>query len=579
MNRDNAIIEAIIKKYNLAEKDERGYYYIEIMSDVKNSNIENYIADIFLNNNFKNIEDVNEHIYNFVYDVYAETETDYLMDIYENIAEHWNEFGDYEIDPESLKELVLEFVYVNYDNIYNDIYNLNLNCFVALTNTNNEMNYDFSESNLWEYRRNDSGNGKDGEFSYDDFESLHNSNKFLCLSQGENMYLLYDYIFNYNNKTKYSEFIDSLGEEYMNATYGGCVIFLCSIPVKDYINIKFETNKNNGIIVSANAVGGIFDWTNGSGGPLELKLNNDIALKPGMFKLFIDGEIGYSVDETYGLTNSEWKENVIKIINIKNNRNDKKILESLIKKYGIAGVKGAINKLNEALDKPLFRKPINFIGGTQDDIFKTLDKMINDGELDYVDIWNVYTKYDINDELVYEILARNNWKNVSPNNRRFVLDMFGKYFDNAYADHLVDIDNDGMAYITEDIDTGQYTSVRDRRTISNDIDNSYYLKVRKLRRALDNTDDPIEIRKIQKNIDNLKREYRLNEWNMWDGDKRRTYRSDRMSITHNHQSRYKNDPELNAHIKRLERQLENTTDEQEAEYLQRRIDKLKRLYN
>lgn len=262
---------------------------------------------------------------------------------------------------------------------------------------------------------------------------------------------------------------------------------------------------------------------------------------------------------------------------MKNNRNDKKILESLIKKYGSAGVKNAINKLNEALDKPLFRKPINFIGGTQDDIFKTLDQMINDGELDYVDIWDVYTKYDINDELVYEILARNNWKNVSPNNRRFVLDMFGKYFDNAYAEHLVDIDNDGMAYIVEDIDTGQYTSARDRKSSHNNIDNDYYLKVRKLRRALDNTDDPIEIRKIQKRIDQLKQEYGLNEWNMWDGDKRRTYSDNRMSITHNHQSRYKDDPEYHEHIKRLEAQLRKTTDPQEAEYLERRINKLKSL--
>lgn len=113
------LLKQLLKNIIQLKKDERGYYYIEINSDIKNSNIEkDDIADIFLNNNFKNIEDINDHIYNFIYDAYAETETDYLMDIYENIAEHWNEFADYEIDLESLKELVLEFVYVNYDDIY-----------------------------------------------------------------------------------------------------------------------------------------------------------------------------------------------------------------------------------------------------------------------------------------------------------------------------------------------------------------------------------------------------------------------------------------------------------------------------
>lgn len=114
----------------------------------------------------------------------------------------------------------------------------------------------------------------------------------------------------------------------------------------------------------------------------------------------------------------------------------------------------------------------------------------------------------------------------------------------------------------------------------------------------------IERRKLEYNydndlgiIDNEGNEYHpytgkmmnesINEWNMWDGDKRSSYprqtrlidvadRKRREQML-DRKERYNNDPEYHEHIKRLENELRRTDDPQHAEYLERRISKLKSL--
>lgn len=87
---------------------------------------------------------------------------------------------------------------------------------------------------------------------------------------------------------------------------------------------------------------------------------------------------------------------------------------------------------------------------------------------------------------------------------------------------------------------------------------------------------------------------RLNEWNMWDKPKSDDFYSaairqaernrprlidvvDELPKRNHDAQRYKDDPEYHEHIRRLEAQLRKTTDPQEAEYLERRINKLKSL--
>lgn len=131
------------------------------------------------------------------------------------------------------------------------------------------------------------------------------------------------------------------------------------------------------------------------------------------------------------------------------------------------------------------------------------------------------------------------------------------------------------------------------------LNGKYIADYRTLRGCL----DFIERRKLEANydndlgiIDNEGNEYHpytgkmmnesINEWNMWDGDRRSSYPRQTRLIDvaddiirkpiHN-KARYNNDPEYHNHIKRLEDELRRTDDPQHAEYLERRISKLKSL--
>jgi hypothetical protein len=116
----------------------------------------------------------------------------------------------------------------------------------------------------------------------------------------------------------------------------------------------------------------------------------------------------------------------------------------------------------------------------------------------------------------------------------------------------------------------------------------------------------IERRKLEYNydndlgiIDNEGNEYHpytgkimnesINEWNFWDGDRRRSSSTPRQTRLIDvadkmrreemlaRKERYNNDPEYHNHIKRLEDELRRTDDPQHAEYLERRISKLRSL--
>lgn len=114
----------------------------------------------------------------------------------------------------------------------------------------------------------------------------------------------------------------------------------------------------------------------------------------------------------------------------------------------------------------------------------------------------------------------------------------------------------------------------------------------------------IERRKLEYNydndlgiIDNEGNEYHpytgklmnesINEWNLWDGDRRSSRpRQTRMIDVADkmrreemlaRKERYNSDPEYHNHIKRLEDELRRTDDPQHAEYLERRISKLRSL--
>jgi hypothetical protein len=134
------------------------------------------------------------------------------------------------------------------------------------------------------------------------------------------------------------------------------------------------------------------------------------------------------------------------------------------------------------------------------------------------------------------------------------------------------------------------------------LNGKYIADYRTLRGCL----DFIERRKLEYNydndlgiIDNEGNEYHpytgkimnesINEWNFWDGDNRRSSSTPRQTRLIDvadkmrreemlsRRERYNNDPEYHNHIKRLEDELRRTDDPQHAEYLERRISKLRSL--
>ena len=64
--------------------------------------------------------------------------------------------------------------------------------------------------------------------------------------------------------------------------------------------------RSSDLMISKNTLCGIFDWTNGSGGTLDVELEKDLVVPAKKYELYLDEEIGYGVDETYGLTGKAW---------------------------------------------------------------------------------------------------------------------------------------------------------------------------------------------------------------------------------------------------------------------------------
>ena len=118
---------------------------------------------------------------------------------------------------------------------------------------------------------------------------------------------LYDTL--YKDKKSSSKFINSLIEEYANAYYGGCFVFLFELDLEDYANIKYNKPK---LMISKNTLCGLFDWVDGGGGTLDVELEKDLVVPSAVYEMFEEGEVGYGIDETFGLTGNAWRQGSVK---------------------------------------------------------------------------------------------------------------------------------------------------------------------------------------------------------------------------------------------------------------------------
>ena len=293
-------VEKIVAKCDspYIRKDKEGHYYFDIY--VNRGDFDDFdetIAKILKKNNFKSKEDFMQYIDEYLFEAYIEVESEYYSDICDFVEGNIDPelYAEYDEDFDYLRECVQDIVYPNYDDVYRHVNGTSIRCYVALTNTNEEMNYDFYESVL------------DNDMKNSDFNSLHNSNKFLCKSQGHTMRELYDAL--YKDKKSSSKFINSLIEEYANAYYGGCFVFLFELDLEDFANIKYNKPK---LMISKNTLCGLFDWVDGGGGTLDVELEKDLVVPSAVYEMFEEGEVGYGIDETFGLTGNAWRQGSVK---------------------------------------------------------------------------------------------------------------------------------------------------------------------------------------------------------------------------------------------------------------------------
>lgn len=279
-------------------------------------NIDEMIENFISNTNATSADKFVDELHEMIYDSFTDFEMDKLNEYTHAVV---NEF---EIDYDEAYDYISENVELNYIPIFDKFMNSTFNVYVALTDTNDEMNYDFSENFI------------NKDMTYEEFEQLHSSYKFLCKTQGYELKDLYDFIYIDGIKGAWAEgaesrFILSLAAEILNIYGSNCpaFVFLLNMSLKDYIKYKFEKSP---ILLSATTRCGLFDWTNGSGSFLEVDLEDPIAIPVGQYKVYYDGEIGYSIQETYGLTQSAWNTGKIPVAT----RTDSVILEGLIRKYG-----------------------------------------------------------------------------------------------------------------------------------------------------------------------------------------------------------------------------------------------------
>jgi len=296
-------VEKIVAKCDspYIRKDKEGHYYFDIY--VGRGDFDDFdetIAKILRKNDFKSKEDFMQYIYEYIYEAYIEVEHEYYREIFDFVEgsidpELYAEYGE---DYDYLIECIQDIVYANYDDVYRHVNGTSIRCYVALTNTNEEMNYDFYESALENLEK---------DMKYSEFNSLHNSNKFLCKSQGHTMRELYDTL--YNEKKSSSKFINSLVEEYETAYDGGCFVFCFELDLEDFANIKYNKPK---LMISKNTLCGLYGWFNGDGGTLDVELEKDLVVPSAVYEMFEDSEMGYGIDETFGLTGNAWRQGSVK---------------------------------------------------------------------------------------------------------------------------------------------------------------------------------------------------------------------------------------------------------------------------
>ncbi len=154
----------------------------------------------------------------------------------------------------------------------------------------------------------------------DEYGIIHDKSSMLWLAKTQNKedefrQACEDYIKNDELTKDYGKFVKSAIEELEEmTTILNTITFLVEISLLDYI--KILEKRDGSVVLGKSTICGLFDPFTGGGSILGVELEKDVEIPIKQAVLTTDGlnQVGYDVDQVYGLIRECWKETIIKII-------------------------------------------------------------------------------------------------------------------------------------------------------------------------------------------------------------------------------------------------------------------------
>lgn len=287
---DQAYKQGCFDEYYLSV-DENGVYnyepYIDYRDDFTGLVI-NAIGDKDIVSDFQEIQ---ESIDYAVQDSYEDWEVEFTNYIFNSFCEFLDENG-YEYDEEYVRDACYYLCYFNYDEIFKNCYNVNIPLNVIIKGE------DLLSYNKVNERGFSEGPGLEGDMEDWEKTSLANFMSLCGHSFGEFVDLLETGYDSANPET----FIESVVVDFNNCVFPALtkVVALGGMTLNE---IKDKIEKKEPVIIEKDAICGLWDFEQGTGG-LFIEPDNDIEVPFGQYT--IQTEKKGCIDETCGFVGGVW---------------------------------------------------------------------------------------------------------------------------------------------------------------------------------------------------------------------------------------------------------------------------------
>ncbi len=284
---DKEMVDKIknILEDNYFENDEYGNYYQDVLADYRDTLSEDRIKDIVNSDN---------PIY-----------------VFNNLFYEWDfDYYEYEALYKTLKIALGETIYEEHEDDIMDWINENVyfnppyehyekqEVLVNIIVDTGDGNYDYTCNNFLNHYA-------------PDIEELEipkeSSILWLVKQQGYTKKDLMDVI-----KSKYdkeNKFLDSLNDELLNScTSINALTFSIRMELGELIDLL---NDPRDIILDSSTSCGLVDFWQGSGSLLNIYLDKEVVIPEKYARVTIDGSVGYSIREIYGMCPSFWTETIL----------------------------------------------------------------------------------------------------------------------------------------------------------------------------------------------------------------------------------------------------------------------------